>query len=121
MLFGNGDDINVFNVNTSFTSAHHLLLEWTSNEMAKLLQEDINRPTSSRQILTIAIEEDDSLIRAQLADWRMRLHSIPTDEDDPIIDTLTDSWYQIRNQEDSVVAWGTVLAMLIRHPTAVLR
>ncbi len=121
VMFGSTDDVGVLSANPAFTVGHHVQLEWISNQLMEILRADINQSIDRRQILT-AYDLPGSIesVRQQLIEWKQVLHADNTESDETTIDTLVTVWQQVAAQ-DEVVAWSTVLAILVHDPKMVLR
>ena len=121
VMFGSTDDVGVLSVNPAFTVGHHVQLEWISNQLMEIVRADINQSIDRRQVLTI-YDSPGSVdsVRRQVTEWKRTLHADSIDRDDPELDRLVTLWQQVATQ-DEVVAWSTVLAILVHDPKMVLR
>jgi hypothetical protein len=120
VLFGSTDDIGVLTANPSFTVGHHLALEWLTSELASVIQDDLSRPIETRALLT----EWDGASEAplgQILRWKRTLHSEWVDESSSEVQDLMNVWSGLQSGQGDVVAWSTVLAILLHDPRAVIR
>jgi len=122
VLFGSTDDIGVLSANTAFTVGHHMTLEWIVNELSEVIELDLLTQNIEERQLLIKLQESTQQGRLeQVLYWKRTLHSEYVDPSDGEVEALMNLWNNVDSTSGEVVAWSTVLAVLLHDARAVLR
>lgn len=121
VLFGSTDDVGVLTANPAFTVGHHLALQWLTEELSQVIVNDLRLPPPARVLLNQMVADTDADVLRQIVFWKRTLHSEWVDESHEEVERLFALWDDLASTESEVVAWSTVLAVLLHDTKAVLR
>ncbi len=119
LLSGGTDDITVLQRNERPGIGLAVAMTWAARKVAAdAIAADRQRATPLLMTVVDTDEQDESLVREQLALWHTRFLSEPVEADSPEVDALYNLLVAL--QESGEDPWPGVLAALIRHPGMVL-
>ena len=120
VMFGSIDNLGVLTANPSFTVGHHLALEWLTNELSNILEQDLLTQNVEDRVLLTEITQN-STSESQILRWKRILHSEMVGPSDSEVQALVNLWNNVYAERDELAAWSTVIAVLLHDPRAVLR
>ena len=118
LLYGEGDDVNILEPSKSVGVSTLLMTEWASREMAQRVASAIG---SDEPLVALVVDDSEASARQQISHWMRVMLNLPVENTDSQVDALVTLWKSAGGADDLELAYGTVMAALVRHPEMVLK
>ena len=94
------------------------MTEWASREMAQRVASAIG---SDEPLVALVVDDSEASARQQISHWMRVMLNLPVENTDSQVDALVTLWKSAGGADDLELAYGTVMAALVRHPEMVLK